>query len=316
MDRIRQKGKKSSTKKTRDFWRYVKKYYPFYLLLIPGLFYFILFHYVPMYGILLAFKDFNMRAGIMASSWAGLEHFQNAFSTAGFWRAFRNSLIINLYKLFWGFPVPIILALLINEIRHVMVKKTIQTVLYLPHFISWVVYAGMIRLFLSPSEGVVNSFIKDLGGTRIPFLQIPEYFRTILVSSGILKDMGWGSIIYLASITSIDQQLYEAAYIDGANRWQRMWHITLPGISGTIVVLLILRMGRIMNNGFEQVLLLYNDLVMKVGDVLETYTYRLGLQQGRFSYATAVGLFKSLIGLVMIVMTNYISKKISDKNLF
>jgi putative aldouronate transport system permease protein len=218
--------------------------------------------------------------------------------------------------MFWGFPVPIILALMLNEVKNIYYKKTIQTILYLPHFISWVVIVGIVYNFLSPSTGIINHIIKLFGGEPIAFLQEEKYFRSILVISDIWKGSGWGTIIYLAAISGIDESLYEAAIIDGATRMQRIRYVTIPGIMSTIIVLLILRSGSILRNGFEQIFLMYSPLVYDVADVFETYTYRVGLREGRFSYATAVGMFQSIVGLILIWTTNRLSRKFGEGGLW
>lgn len=264
----------------------------------------IVFKYVPMFGIVIAFKDFSLVRGIWASPWVGFEHFQYLFQSADFYKVLSNSLILSFYQILFGFPAPILLAIMLNEIRHLAFKRISQTLLYLPHFISWVVLAGMIVNFLSPSTGPVNYLIKELGFEAIPFLLKPEYFRTILVSAEIWKGVGWGTIIYLAAMTGIDPSLYESAKLDGASRIQQIRYITLPGITTTITVLLVLQMGHVLDNGFEQVFLLYNPSTYEVADVFETYTYRIGLLDGRLSFAAAVGMFKAVVGLVMVLLAN------------
>ncbi|MCK9478567.1 MAG: ABC transporter permease subunit [Firmicutes bacterium] len=296
--------------------QYIKKNFWLYLLLIPGVAYFLIFHYAPMYGILIAFKDFDVVKGVWNSSWIGLDNFTYLFKSKDFFNILSNSIIISFYRLFFGFPAPIILAILLNEVRSNTYKRTIQTILYLPHFISWVVITGIIYVFLSPSTGVVNLMINEFGGKSIAFLQEPKYFRSIIVLSGIWKETGWGTIVYLSAITSIDVEQYEAAFIDGANRLQTILYITLPSIMSTIVVLLILRMGNILRNGFEQIFLLYNPMVYNVADVFETYSYRVGILEGRFSYSTAVGIFQSVVGLIFIMSSNYLSRKVNDAGLW
>lgn len=287
-----------------------------YLMLIPGLVYVFIFNYMPMYGVIISFKDFSFRKGIIGSDWIGLANFQELFMSETFWRVLKNSILLSVYRLVAGFPFPIILALLLNELRHKFFKKTIQTVLYLPHFVSWVVFAGMIQMFLSPTDGMINMVITTLGGEPIAFMQRSEYFRTILVGSAIIKNAGWGTIIYMAAITAIDQEMYEAAIIDGANRFKRMRYITLPSIASTISILLILDLGGLLKNGFEQVFLMQNPLVYDVGDIIETYVYRIGLTGGRYSYTAAVGLFQSFVGMIMVLIANATTRKISDNNLF
>lgn len=279
-----------------------------YIFLIPGFAYLFVFKYIPMFGIIIAFKDFSLVKGILASPWIGFENFQYLFQSADFFKILRNSILLSFYHLLFGFPAPIILALMLNEVRNVVFKRISQTVLYLPHFISWVVLSGMIINFLSPSTGPVNHILKDLGFEPISFLLKPQYFRTILVSAEIWKGAGWGTIIYLAAMTGIDPSLYESAKLDGASRLQQIRYITLPSIAPTITVLLVLQMGHILDNGFEQVFLLYNPATYDVADVFETYTYRIGLIDGRMSFAAAVGVFKAVVGLAMVLTANRVAR--------
>ena len=295
---------------------YLKRNYWFYIFLIPGMLFLLIFKYIPMGGICIAFQDFNVVKGIGGSPWVGFKHFEYLFKSADFYRIFRNSLLISFYRLIWGFPFPIILALMLNEMRSVRYKRLMQTILYLPHFISWVVVVGMIYNLLSPSTGIINYMISALGGEPISFLTNPRYFRSILVISDIWKGAGWGTIVYMAAISGIDSSLYEAALMDGASRLQRIWYITLPCIMSTVVVMLIMRMGSILSNGFEQVYLLSNALVNEVAEVFETYTYKVGLQEGRFSFATATGIFQSVIGCIMLYTTNFFSKKVGEGGLW
>lgn len=286
-----------------------------YIILLPGMLYLIVFNYIPIYGILIAFKKFSIVRGIVASPWIGFENFRALFGSIHFYRVFRNSLVISALRLVWGFPVPVILALLLNETRHMGYKRTIQTIVYVPHFISWVVIVGMAVNFLSP-EGAINWVIRLLGDKPVSFMIEPRYFRGIVVVTEIWKEAGWGTIIYLAAISGIDPQLYEAAIVDGAGRLRRIWHITLPGIVTTIVVLLILRLGHILDNGFEQIFLLYNSMTLDVADVFETFSYRTGLQEGRLSFSTAVGLFKSAVGLFLILGTNALARRLRETALW
>lgn len=302
--------------KNHPQWRSFLRNRWLYFLLIPGILYLFIFNYLPMYGIIISFKDFSFRKGILGSEWIGFANYREMFASETFWNVLKNSIVLSLYRLAASFPFPILLALLLNEVRHKYFKKAVQTIIYLPHFVSWVVFAGMVQLFLSPTDGMINMLIKMLGGEPIPFLQRSEYFRTILVISGIIKSAGWGTIVYLAAITAIDQEMYEAAVIDGANRLQKMFYLTIPCISNTIVILLILDMGSLLKNGFEQVYLLYNPLVYDVADIIETYVYRLGLEGGQYSYTTAVGLFQSVVGMIMILAANAVTRRISDNNLF
>ena len=301
--------RKSTWKKMLEAWQ-------LYVLIALPVIYIIIFNYIPMGGIVIAFQNFNVVKGIFGSQWIGFENFQYLFTSVDFYKVLRNSLLISFYKLVWGFPIPIILAILLNEVRSVKFKKFSQTALYLPYFISWVVLASIITNFLSPKDGIFNHIRAAFGLEPIAFLQEPKFFRTVIVVAENWKGAGWGTIIYLAAVTGIDSQLYEAALIDGANRWQRIWHITLPGIKSTIIVMLIMRMGNVLKNGFEDIFLLLNTITLDVGEVFETYTYRIGLRGGRFSYSTAVGLFQSVVGFVMITLANKFSKKIGESSLY
>jgi len=282
------------------------------IMLILPVTYYLIFHYGPMYGAQIAFKDYKLLKGIWGSKWVGLENFKLMFENPSFRRVFLNTLIISFLKLIFGYPAPIIFAILLNEVYHVKFKKTIQTVTYLPHFISWVVLAGLFRTFLSPSLGPINIFLKAIGRQPIFFIADPKWFRTVLVTTSIWKGFGWGSIVYLAAISSVDQEQYEAATIDGANRYQRALYITLPSIIPVITITFIFAVGGIINDDFNQIYNFLNDAVLSVGDVISTYTYRRGLISYEYSYASAVGLFKNVIGFILIIITNFISKKVSD----
>lgn len=279
-----------------------------YLLLAPGIIYFVVFCYIPMWGITIAFKDFNMFKGYFASPWVGFDNFVKLFQGVDFAEKFSNTLIISSLKLLFGFPAPIILALLLNELTSLKFKKTVQTILYLPHFISWVVLAGIIVSFVNPSDGVINYLIEALGGESIDFLNSLTWFRPLLVITDVYKGVGWGTVVYLAAISGVDQGLYEAAIIDGANKFKQMWHITLPSIKNVIVVLAILSLGGILNAGFDQIFLLYNPTVYDVADTIDTYVYRRGMISADYSLATAAGLFKSVIAMILIIGTNKIAK--------
>lgn len=295
---------------------YIKKKKYLYILLIPCIAYFAIFHYVPMYGVIIAFKKFNFSKGILGSEWIGLENFRYMFGLKDFYNVFWNSIYLSFLRIVFTFPIPIILALMINEMGHVIYKKFIQTVIYLPHFISWVVIGGILVNFLSPTWGVVNGLLKNFGFEPIFFLAKAEYFRPIVVVSSIWKEAGWGTIIYLAAITGINPELYEAAIVDGANRLQRLWHITLPCIRTTIVILLVLRIGSIMGNGFEQIFVLQNPQNLSVSEVFETYTYRVGILGGRFSFATTVGLFTSTVGMIFLIISNKIAKLLGEEGIW
>jgi putative aldouronate transport system permease protein len=287
-----------------------------YLMLIPGIAYYLIFHYLPMYGALIAFKDFSIPKGILGSPWAGFEHFRAIFAQEKFWQVFRNTVVISLYRLVFGFPAPILVAILLNELRKMVFKRTIQTIIYLPHFVSWVILGGILVNLLSLDYGVVNHILAWFGVEPIPFMSSPKTFRSVLVGSMIWKEFGWNTIIYLAALAGINPELYEAAMVDGANRWQRIVHITLPGIRSTIIVLLILRLGHMMEGGFEQVFVLLNPSVLSVADIIDTYVYKIGLEQGLFSIAAAVGLFKSVINLGLLVMANRLAKAFGERGLY
>ncbi len=297
-------------------WSHMRSNPSLYLLLVPGLIYYVVFHYVPMYGVTIAFKQYNIFGGMFKSDWVGFKHFIELFSNDNFYKVLRNSLLISLYKIVFNFPAPIILAILLNEVRKMSFKRTIQTVIYLPYFLSWVVIAGLVINFLSPSTGVVNMVIESMGGEPINFLANKAYFRTIIVLSDLWHGMGWNTIIFLAALTGIDPQLYEAARMDGASRLRQIVHVTLPGIKSTIVVLLLIKIGHMMDNGFEQIFLLSNPLVYEVGDVFETYVYRTGLVETRYDFSTAVGLFKSLVGLVLLLIANSLARKSGERGIF
>ncbi|MNI26938.1 putative multiple-sugar transport system permease YteP [compost metagenome] len=294
----------------------IKKNWDLYLLLLPVVAFFIIFEYVPMYGVQIAFKDFIATKGITGSPWVGFKHFERFFESYYFWRLLKNTLGIGVYQLVIGFPVPIALALLINELRSKRVSRFVQTVTYAPHFLSTVVMVGMIFIFLSPQTGLVNGLITWFRGTPIDFLTEPAWFKTIYVGSGVWQQMGWSSIIYLAALTGIDPQLHEAARVDGASRWQRIWHINLPGIMPTITILLILNMGSLLSIGFEKVFLMQNSLNMSASDIISTHVYRKGIIDGQYSYSAAVGLFNSIVNFTLLVIVNRMARKVNGTSLW
>ncbi len=299
----------------RSIARDLVKYRYIYLMAIPVIAYYVIFHYVPIYGAVIAFKDFSPLLGILRSPWVGFKHFQDFFSSIYFWRILRNTLLISFYQLIFGFPAPILLALLLNEIRHGAFKKTVQTITYLPHFISLVVVCGMIKDF-TMSGGAINDLVVWFGGQRASLLQSPALFRSIYIISGIWQEIGWGSIIFLAALSGIDQGLYEAAAIDGAGRFKQMLHVTLPGLTPTIIILFILRIGRMLSVGFEKIILLYNPATYEVADVISTFVYRRGLQDFDWSFSAAVGLFNSVINFALLIMANNISKRVEKTSLW
>ncbi|TCZ78192.1 sugar ABC transporter permease [Paenibacillus albiflavus] len=287
-----------------------------YMLMIPGALFFILFKYLPMWGIVISFQDFNPFSGIWKSEWVGLQHFETLLQYDGFWRILSNSIILSLLNLIFFFPVPIILALMLNEVRKRAFRNVVQSIIYMPHFISWVVVAGITYLLLGTQGGIVNEFIVKAGWEPINFLTSSDWFRSLIVSQSIWKEAGWGTIIFLAALSGVDPQLYEASVMDGASRWRQIWHITLPAIRSTIFILLILRLGHILDNGFEQIFLMLNATTYDVGDVFETYVYRTGLVGGKYSYTTAIGLFKSVIGLLMVVAANRLAKRFGEEGVY
>ena len=298
-----------------------KRYKYLYLLIFPGLLFFIVFKYIPMYGVVIAFQDYLPFKGgfkqiILEPNWIGFKHFSDFFSSFYFWRLLRNTLVLAFLGLVFGFPGPIILALFIDELRHLKFKKLVQTISYLPHFLSWVIIAGLISTLLSPTTGPINAIIMKLGGQPISFLGDPRYFRGVLVFSGVWRGIGWGTIIYLAAIAGIDPGLYESAVLEGANRWQKWIHISIPSITHIIVLLLILRLGDILDVGFEKILLLYSVPVYRVADVIDTFVYREGIINARYSYSTAIGMFKNIVGLFLIVISNWGAKKMGREGLW
>ncbi|CAH1213596.1 putative multiple-sugar transport system permease YteP [Paenibacillus allorhizoplanae] len=287
-----------------------------YLLAAPGLLFFLIFKYVPLWGLLLAFQNYSPYLGFWGSEWVGLKYFHEFFTNPDFMMLFRNTMAISLLNIVFFFPIPIVVSLLLNEVKSLPFKKFVQTVIYLPHFLSWVIIVGICFLILGQSSGVINQLIVELGGHKIEFLSEPNYFWAMLTAQSIWKEAGWGTIIFLAALAGINSELYEAAQIDGATRWQQMRNVTIPGIKSTIIVLLILRLGQVMDVGFEQIFLMASGPVSQVADVFDTYAYRVGIQQGRFSYATVAGLFKSVVGLILVVSANRVAKKFGEEGLY
>lgn len=301
--------------KNRPFIKDILKNKYVYLMLLPVVLYYIIFWYWPMYGAQIAFRDFSPGKGIWGSEWVGIQHFREFFNSRYFVRLLRNTLLLNVYDIIFGFPAPIILAILINEIRNDLFKRSIQTITYLPHFISMVVICGLITDFAA-SDGVFNDILRAFGIDSIPFLLRPEWFRTVYVSSEIWQTLGWNSIIFLAALVNIPAELYEAAKIDGAGKLKQLFHITIPSLVPTIVIMLILRMGKIMNVGMEKILLLYNPATYETADVISTFVYRKGILEMSFSYSTAVGLFNSVISFILVVTVNRISRKLTESSLW
>ncbi len=299
----------------RDFAKEISRYKTVYIMAIPVILFYIIFSYWPMYGITIAFKDFSPKLGILGSHWIGFEHFKNFLTSYEFKRVFTNTLLLSAYDILWGFPAPILLALMLNEIKGKLFKKSVQTITYLPHFVSTVVICGIIVNFTA-SDGFINQLLAPLGLVAENFLTRPEYFRTIYISSGIWQNIGFDSIIYLAAISSINPAMYEAAIMDGAGRLRQIWNVTLPSIMTTIVILFILRVGSLMNIGFEKVLLLYNPLIYDTADIISTYVYRKGLVEYNFSFSTAIGLFNSVINFTLLFISNKLSNKIAGSGLW
>ncbi|WP_223869306.1 ABC transporter permease [Paenibacillus sabuli] len=288
-----------------------------YVLMLPGILFYVVFKYIPMYGVLIAFQDYSVARGVWGSQWIGLQQFVTFFyKTPDAWKLIRNTFLLNIYDLLFHFPAPILLALLLNELRNVLFKRFVQTVSYMPYFLSTVVIVGMAVNFLSLNSGIVNHLLDWLGLDRIMFLSQPEWFRTIYIGTEVWQKLGWGTILYLAAIAGIDPTLYEAARIDGANRFQQVRHITLVGMIPVIVILFILNLGNMMEIGYQKIILLYNPMIYETADVINTFVYRRGVLGADFSFATAVGLFQSAIGLVLVIAANRIARKVSDTSLW
>ena len=299
----------------RRLKRDLRKNSALYLMVIPVVLFYILFHYKTMYGAIIAFYNYRPARGLEGSKWVGLDHFRYFFKSPFFMRTLKNTLAISFLNLLFAFPAPIILALLLNEVRNSHYKKIVQTVTYLPHFISSVVICGMLSSFCL-STGLFNDIIEIFGGERVSLLQGTKYYRTIYIASDIWQTIGWSSIIYLAALSGVDRNLYEAAQLDGANKWQQTWNITIPGILPTIMIQLILRIGTLMSVGYEKTLLIYNPTNYAVSDIISTYNFRMGLELGDWSYATAIGLFNSVVNCILLVISNRLSKKYTENSLW
>ena len=286
-----------------------------YIMVIPVLLFYILFHYKPMYGTIMAFMDYNPRLGFEGSEWIGFENFARFFKSPYCMQVIGNTLILSVYGIVIGFPAPIILALLLNELKFPKYKKLVQTVTYLPHFISLVVVTGIVKDF-TMSTGLITDIVVFFGGERQSLIQNPDLYRTIYIASDIWQGIGWGSIIYLSALAGISEDLYEAASIDGANRWKKLLNVTIPGITPTIVTMLILRLGQVLGSNYEKTILLYNDATMKTADVISSYVYRVGLLDRDWGYSAAVGLFNSVINLTLLLITNKVSKKLTETSLW
>lgn len=311
-------GKKSIAKvvfKALKLDKYIK-YRVLFLLFLPGLVFYIIFRYMPVYGLIISFKEFRILDGIMASPWVGFYNFKLIFASNEFWVVLKNTLIISFLKLLFGFPAPIILALFLNEVYNMRFKKIIQTISYLPHFLSWVVLSGIVISFLSPSVGPINSLLSAMGFKPIFFVASNAWFRQVLIITSVWKEVGWGTIVYLAALASINPEMYEACRMDGAGKLKQTFYVTLPTISPIIVIMFIFAVGGIINDDFDQIFNLYNPAVYRVGDVLSTYIYRMGLENMLYSFSTAVGLFKNVIAFGLVVDTNQLARRYSDYGLW
>ncbi|WP_246188091.1 ABC transporter permease [Paenibacillus tengchongensis] len=297
-------------------WRLAWRNRDYYVLLIPGLLFLLLFKYTPLYGVLIAFQEFNIFEGIRGSEWVGLEQFRKLIESEEFAQVFTNTLLISVYKIVLLFPIPIFIALVLNEVRLMAFKRTIQTIIYLPHFLSWVIISGLFITILSTSGGLVNNVIEWFGGEAVGFFVDNRYFRSLLVFTAGWKEVGWNAIVFIAAIAGIEQEQYEAAAIDGAGRIRRMLHISLPGIMPTIVLMFILRLGSVLDAGTEQILTMYNPVVYETGDVIGTFVYRIGLGKMDYSFSTAVGLFNSVVGFILIISGNYVSRKFLKRGIW
>lgn len=301
--------------KRNSRWGKIKKDKWLYFMLLPGLVYFIIFKYWPMWGVLIAFQNYVPYLGFWKSEWIGFTHFENFFTNPDFFRLLRNTLILAVYDLVFFFPAPIILALLLNEVRIAIYKRLVQTMVYVPHFVSMVIVASMTYVFLTPNGGILYELIHAITGSKINVLADPAWFRPLIILQIIWKETGWGTIIFLAALASVEVEQYEAAIVDGATRFQRLRYITLPSISSTIIILLILRLGNFLDTGFEQIFLMTNSLNRSVADVFDTYVYFVGITQGAYSYSTAIGLFKSLVGIILIYGSNWLAKRFGHEGI-
>lgn len=307
---------KNTKARRRPIWPDVKRDKYLYLLALPGLLFFIIFKYVPITNLVIAFQDYTPYLGVWNSPWVGFEHFIRFFSNDDFWILLRNTLGISFLNLIFFFPAPIILSLMMNEVRNSILKRTVQSLIYIPHFLSWVLIYGLTFLMFSQSEGLFNKLLVAMNKDTVDILSNPNYFWAMLTAQSIWKEIGWGTIIFLAAIAGVDPQQYEAAVMDGAGRFRRMWHITLPAMKNVIIILFILRLGTIMDTGFEQIYLMTNASVAHVGEVFDTYVYRVGIRQGEFSYSTSIGLFKSIVGVILVVGSNKLAKRYGEESLY
>jgi putative aldouronate transport system permease protein len=309
----------SSHKRTRVWvqpWRIYMQHRYIYLLVLPGLLYYLIFKIAPMWGLVLSFQEYSPALGVLKSKWVGLDNFIELVTYEHFYTMLRNTLLINLFGLIFFFPMPILLALMLNEVRHEWLKRLHQSIVYMPHFLSWVVIASLTYFMLSQDVGMVNKLILETGREPVSFLTEPNYFWTMITAQSLWKDAGWGTILFLAAVAGVDPQRYEAAIMDGAGRWRQIWHITLPAIRPTIIILLILRLGHMADVSFEQILLMMNPLVLSVADVFDTYAFQQGISRGQLSVGVTVGFFKGIVGLVLILVSNYVVKKMGHDGIY
>ncbi|QCI86187.1 sugar ABC transporter permease [Vagococcus zengguangii] len=316
MEQLAVQEKNQNVSRMSETWKKIKKNRQLYLFILPAFLVILIFSYIPMYGIIIAFKDYVPALGIWGSPWVGFKHFQRFFDSYYFWDLLKNTLGISIYSLIVGFPLPIILALALNELKDGKFKKITQTVTYAPNFISVVVMVGMIVAFLNPSTGLINHVLDFLGFERMDFMSDPKWFKTVYVLSGVWQSTGWSSVIYLAALSGVDPELHEAAVVDGASRLRRIWHINLPTIRPTMVILLIMSVGSIMSLGHEKILLMQNPLNLESSNVISTFVYQQGLLDAQYSYATAVGLFNSVINAILLISVNKVADKLNETSLF
>lgn len=307
---------RKNNKNPLSLWKRMKHCWQLYILVLPAVICIAVFSYAPMYGAIIAFKDYKVNEGIMGSPWAGLKYFKQFIDLPNFDTLLINTLKISIYSLFWGFTPPILLALMLNQVRCKRYKSFIQTITYAPYFISTVVLVSMLNIFLTPSSGFINKIIEDFGGHAITFMGDPKWFRTVYIASGVWQGAGWSAIIYLAALGGVDPSLYDAAMVDGASKLQRLIHIDLPCILPTIVIMFILNMGSLLNVGYEKAYLMQNSLNIPVSEIISTYVYKIGLINGNFSFSAAVGMFNSIINFILVISANYISKKLTENSLW
>lgn len=311
-----QLGRKQASGLKRSARKEWRRGLPLYLMILPGFLFFLIFRYIPMGGVLIAFQDYSPFGGFLNSEWVGFAHFARLFGEPDFWGLLKNTMILSALNLFLFFPAPVLIAVVLNEVRLQWFRKTVQTVIYMPHFLSWVVVVGITVILFSTQDGAINKALVNAGMSPLEIMTNPDYFRATYLIQNIWKEAGWNAIIFLAALASIDPTLYEAAVVDGANRWKQLWHVTLPALRSVIIILFILRLGHVMDIGFEHIYLMQNPLNLSVSDVFDTYVYRTGVLQGEFSYTTAVGLFKSAVGLILIVIANRLSKKFGEEGVY